>query len=125
LKSKTTRSKKSVKKVIKLKRASRVSREKTTAKLPSSTFDSWLARQVKIRNRQSELRVAPSILENTVMPKDSYETWLDRQKPIENIPETKETKVVPDTFELWMSSQVARRSSTEVTEASATSQTSN
>ena len=81
---------------------------KVPTKLPISTFDLWVAKQVRLGNvKPAE---GPSKTEETVLPKDTFEIWIEKQKPRESV-QQKEVSPTPDTFDLWVSKQVAQRDS--------------
>ena len=80
--------------------------------MPVSTFDAWMAKQVRAENRGGASETISKSDETVVLPKDTFEIWIEKQKPRENV-QQKSSSSVPDTFELWMSKQVAMKSSDE------------
>lgn len=79
-------------------------------KLPMSTFDTWVAKQV--RSGKVKPAEGRSKNEEIVLPKDTYEIWVEKQKPRESV-QQKEVSPAPSTFDLWVSRQVAEKSSQE------------
>jgi len=80
--------------------------KKTQQKMPVSTFDAWIAKQVRSGKREGPLEKSD---ESVALPKDTYEIWIEKQKPKEGT-QQKEVSAAPDTYELWMSKQVAVKS---------------
>lgn len=84
--------------------------KKTLEKLPVSTFDAWVSKQVRIEKKGGV------IVENTTeilsLPKDTYETWIENQKPKESS-QQKIGSPGPSTFDLWLTRQIAIRDTAE------------
>lgn len=82
--------------------------KKSPERMPVSTFDAWIAKQVRAGKKEIPPETIVPSKEPTVLPKDTYEIWIENQKPREVI-QQKPVSPVPDTFDAWMSKQVASR----------------
>lgn len=95
---------------------------KTPLKMPTNTFDAWIAKQVKAENKRESIDPVSKPAE-TALPKDTFEIWIEKQKPKEVVAQ-RSMSSVPDTFELWMTKQVAQKSSDEEKQAELTTEVS-
>jgi len=86
-------------------------------KLPVSTFDAWITKQVRASKKEGA--VVSSTRVEVVVPKDTFEVWIEKQKPRENVSPKFDTEASPDTFELWMSKQVALKSTADADQEAA------
>ena len=111
-------------------------------KLPVDTFDAWITKQVRASKKERAIISAARV--ELVLPKDTFELWIEKQKPKESVPPKLDTEAppdtfehwiekqkpkenlparldtsAPDTFELWMSKQVALRTTTEASQEAA------
>jgi hypothetical protein len=110
-KSKATKKSKKPAKAAKLKKSSSAAAKKTQVmKMPVSTFDAWVAKQVRSGKIGGATEVATKSVE-IELPKDTFEVWIGKQKPREGTQQKSTSAPVQDTYEIWMSKQVAMRSS--------------
>jgi hypothetical protein len=107
-------SKKTTKKTAKANKPSARSakKEAPSSKLPLSTFDVWVTKQVRLGKKEGGSITMTKTEETVVLPKDTFETWIENQKPKESV-QQKTVAPAPNTFDLWMSKQVEARSSEE------------
>jgi len=110
LKRKVVAKKKPVKNAKAKKKTVSKTTTKVPAKLPVSTFDAWMEKQVRAEKKGIVSYEAVSKVEVRTLPKDTFDLWIEKQKPKESSIQ-KSNSSVPDTFDLWMSKQVSIKES--------------